>query len=175
MHDDRYVGVLQDPPDVVEQRVVEVELPHLQVQLEQLHPGGHQLRHVRRDALLREERRRPQRLGDLAGEGSRPVVQVRRHTGLVRVRQRREPAYAHLAEQGDPVLVRRAVADRPLATDLGAGGVEDVPDRLLDVGRQEVHVHVDQAGQPQPLPEGPNGSYVLAAVGCLRCGDLDGL
>ncbi len=90
-------------------------------------PAADQLSDVRRHAVLREERRRPQHLGHVGGEGARPVVEVGRHAGLVGVGQRREAAYAHRAQQLDAVLVRRAVADRPLAADLRAGGVEDVP------------------------------------------------
>ena len=111
---------VEQPPHVVEQRVVEVELPHLQVQLEQLDPVLDQLGDVRRDALLGEERGRPDHLRDVGREGARPVVEVRRHPGLVRVGQRREPAHPHRPQQLDPLLVRLPVADRPLAADLRA-------------------------------------------------------
>ena len=164
VHEDRHVGVLEQPPRFVEQRVVEVELRHLQVQLEQLDAGVDQLSDVRRDALLGEERARPDHLGHVGRERARPVVEVRRDARLVRVGQRREPAYAHRPQQLDPLLVRLAVADRPGLTDLRPGGVEDVPHRLLDVGRQEVHVHVEEAGQPEPLPEGADRLDVLEPV-----------
>ncbi len=124
VHHDRRAGVLEHAPDRVEQRVVEVELPHLQVHLEDLDAGGDERRDVRRRLGLGVERRRPQRLRHVGAEAGRPVVEVRRDARLVRVGQRREPAYAHRPQQLDPLVVRLAVADRPLPADLRPGGVE---------------------------------------------------
>ena len=61
-----------DPPDRVEQRVVEVELPHLHVHLEHLDAGAEQLVDVRRGLRLGVERRRPQRLRHVARRSRRP-------------------------------------------------------------------------------------------------------
>ena len=116
------------------------------------------------DAVLGIERARPEHLGYVGRERARPVVEVRRDAGLVRVGERREPADAHRPQQLHPLLVRLPVADRPLAADLRAGGVEHLPHRLLDVRRQEVHVHVEEAGQPEPLPERADRCDVLGPV-----------
>ena len=94
-------------PHLVEQRVVEVELPHLQVHLEHLDAGCDQLADVRRRLRLGVERRRPQRLRHVGGEAARPLVEVRRYPGLVRVRQRREPAHPERAQLRRPARRRR--------------------------------------------------------------------
>jgi hypothetical protein len=158
---DRRPGVLEDPPHPVQVGVVEVELPHLQVQLEHLDARVDQVGDVGRGVVLRIEGGRPDDLGGGGGEVPRPRVEVRRHAGLVRVGQRREAPHPHRPEQRDAFLVLEPVADRPLTPDLGTGRVELLVDRALDVGRQEVHVRVDEPGQAELLPEGADGGDVL--------------
>ena len=152
MDDHRRAGLGDHAPDLVEHRVVEVEVPHLHVHLEHLDPGRDQVRDVRRRLRLRVERRRPQALRHPLGEAARPVVQVARDPRPVRVGQRAEPAYAEAPQRGDPLLLGAAVADRPLPADQRAGEVELRPHPGLDVGRQEVHVHVEEPGQAEAPP-----------------------
>jgi hypothetical protein len=94
VHDDRRAGVLERAPDVVEQRVVEVELPHLHVHLEHLDARVDQLGDVRRASGSGKNVADHRHSGTSAAKAARPVVEVRRDAGLVRVGQRREPAYA---------------------------------------------------------------------------------
>ena len=100
------------------------------------------------------ERRRPQALRHLGREVARPLVEVGRDARAMGVGQRAEASYAEGAELLDALLVAAAVADRPLPADLRAGEVELLPDPLLDVRRQEVDVHVEEAGEVEVLPEG---------------------
>jgi hypothetical protein len=159
--DRRRAGVLDHPERLVEQGVVEAELPHLRVQLEDLDAVLDEVGHVGGGTRLGVERRRSQALGDAGREVSRPVVEVGRDAGAVGIGQRREPSYAERAQLIDAFLVAAAVADRPLAADLGAGEVELRVDLGLHVGRQEVHVDVEEAREVEVLPE--------------RAGRVDGL
>ena len=118
--DDGGAGVLDRAERLVEQRVVEAELPHLGVQLEDLDAGVDQLGDVGRRLRLGVERRRPQALGHVGREVASPVVEVGRDTRAMGVGQRREASYAEGAELLDALLVAAAVADRPLPADLRA-------------------------------------------------------
>jgi hypothetical protein len=83
----------------------------------------------------------------------------------VRIGKRREPSYAELAELLDALLVRAAVADGPLAADLRSGLVELRVDLGLDVGRQEVDVHVEETGNAEVAPPlGDPGRVVCRIV-----------
>ena len=153
VHDHGGAGLGEQRPRRVQRRVVEVELPHLHVHLPDLHPGGDPVGDVRRHVVLRVERRRPQRLRDVALEAGRPLVEVARDARPVGVGQGREPAHPERAQLGHPLLDAAAVADRPLAPQLRAGVVELLPHLRLHRRRQEVGVHVEQAGQAQAPPE----------------------
>ena len=76
------------PPGLVEQRVVDVEPADLDVDLEDLGAVGDPLADVRRRAWLGVERGRPQRLGHPVGEAGCPVVEELGHIGLVGVGKR---------------------------------------------------------------------------------------
>ena len=73
------------------------------------------------------------------------------------VRQRREPTYAKRPELLDPLVVGAAVANPPLAADLGTGVVELRPHLALHRLGQEVGVHVEEPRKAEVLPEGAGG------------------
>lgn len=165
MDHDRCARLGEDAPHRVQQRVVEVEGPHLQVQLEHRDAVVDEPGHVHAGRGLGVERGRPQHLGHLLGELRGPVVEEARDARLVCVGQGREPSHPGLAQERRPLLQAAAVGDRPVPPDELATGVELPPHRTFDGWRQEVGVHVDQPGQAESAPEGPDGARAPSIEG----------
>ncbi len=141
-------------PRRVEQLVGRVVRPHLNMRLEDPRPRLDGLADVRLDARLGEEGGGVQAVGCPAGEVHRPVVQPPGHARLVRVEHGREGPYPELPEQPCAFVLLLPVGDRPCdAAGQRPERVEVGPDLAQHPLGHEMRVHVDQPGQPEPLPE----------------------
>jgi hypothetical protein len=171
--DHRCAGLLQPAPHGVEQRVTRVVPADLHVHLEDPRAALQRLRDVERRLRLGVERRRLQdpRVG--RGELHRPVVEPSGHARLVRIRQRREGPHSQPVEDGEALVVRQRVGQRPRDAVVLLPVGEVLPHLGLHARRQEVDVRVDQPRETQLAPV-PGDVVVVDGRGDLHAADRSG-
>jgi len=124
---DRDARLGQLTPRLVEQRVVRVEVAHLNMALEDAGALLKGVTHVGGGGRLGEERRGVQAVRRPGREVRRPVVERAGHARLVRVKQGRERADPERAQRGHPRRFILPVDNRPRPADKRPGRVEVTP------------------------------------------------
>jgi hypothetical protein len=153
-------------PDSVELVVARIVVADLDVHLEDAGAELQRLFHVLRRAGLRVERAARDAARSCCRELPGPGVERRGHVRLVRVDERREAAYAEILQRLESLGHRRAVGDRPGGAVVGARLVEVAPDGVHHAVGEEVHMHVHQPVETEPLP--PRRYLVVTHLATLR-------
>ncbi len=172
MDDDRHSSLFERLPRRVEDLVIGGEHTDLDVDFEQLRPGGQGFRHIVGGFGFGIEGAAVDDVGVGGGEFGVPLIQPRGHAGLVRVGQGRDGAQAEFAYGVEAGVLVEAVVDRPVAAVVVRGVVEVLPHLVEHVLRKEVDVDVGESGQAECADVG--GDLGIGARGSgHRVGDLE--